>query len=184
MSSGNTNGDGITTEVTDIAGRLLRRTSDYTLSDPFFSDDEDDDDAFTGRMAARTGRMPFYFGHRHEATVQMCPARGVAYLPSRGPLRTVTLRLGVGCSCATCDRWIGLNLRYLFMARHHNVLRALLDRGLTPILCVGAPSRGAETSVAVEGEGSGGEDGRQYRVGLGVEGQWRYVIDTTTPVLY
>jgi hypothetical protein len=79
---------------------------------------------------------------------------------------------------------IELNLRDLLMTRHRDILRALLSlEGLRPCTAPGFPL------AAVEGEGPGCGNGRQYRDGegwdwAGVEGQWRSVIDMTTPVLY
>ncbi len=90
---------------------------------------------------------------------------------------------------AAARQVIELNLRDLLVTRHRDVLRALLSlEGLRPCSAPGFPLAAPEWSAA-EGEGSAGEDDRQYRDGegwdwAGVEGQWRYVIDMTTPVSY
>ena len=84
---------------------------------------------------------------------------------------------------------IELNLRDLLMNGHRDVLRALLSlEGLRPCSAPGFPLATPEWSAA-DGDGPGGEEGRRYRDGegwdwAGVEGQWRYVTDMTTPVSY
>jgi hypothetical protein len=91
---------------------------------------------------------------------------------------------------AAARQVVELNLRDLLMTRHRDVLRALISlEGLRPCSAPGFPLTVPEWSAA-EGEGSGGEDDRQYRDGegwdwAGVEGQWRCVIDmTSSPVSY
>ena len=86
---------------------------------------------------------------------------------------------------AAARQVIELNLRDLLMTRHRDVLRALISlEGLRPCSAPGFPLTVPEWSAA-----QGGEDDRRYRDGegwdwAGVEGQWRYVIDMTSPVLY